>query len=85
MDYRNYTTIQVMKKSEKGEVVFAAVEGLDVPVVMKRLYGANSEIYRTIARLQSPHIPKIYFVEEQETALYVAEEYIGGRTLDAYL
>ena len=85
MNYRNYKAIQTIKKSDRAEVIFAAVEGLDTPVVVKHLQEANSEIYRTVAKLKSPHIPKIYFVEEQEDALCIVEEYIDGRTLDVYL
>lgn len=85
MDYMKYITIQVIKKSERSEVVFAAMDEMDVPVVVKRLQGANPEIYREIAKLRNPHIPRIYCVEEQGEELCVAEEYIDGRTLDVYL
>lgn len=85
MDYKNYKIIQVMKKSDRAEISFAAVDGLDNPVVVKHLQGANADIYRAIARIQSPHIPKIHFMEEQEAALCIVEEYIDGRTLDVYL
>ena len=85
MDYRNYTPIQIMKKSEWAEVLFAAVEGLERPVVVKRLKKANQEIYREVEKLQSAHVPKVYHVEEQEDELLVVEEYIDGRTLGVYL
>ena len=85
MDYMKYITIQVIKKSDRSEVIFAAMDEMDVPVVVKRLQGANPEIYREIAKLQNPHIPKIYCVEEKEGELCVAEEYVDGRTLDKYL
>lgn len=85
MDYRSYKPIQTIKKSDRAEVIFAAVDGLDTPVVVKHLKDANPEIYRTIARLRSPHIPRIYFLEEQTSGLCVVEEYIVGRTLDVYL
>lgn len=85
MDYRNYKAIQVMKKSEKAEVIFAAVDGMDTPVVIKHLAETDAAVYRTIAKLHNPHIPKIYFIEEQKKALYIAEEYIGGKALDVYL
>jgi len=85
MDYMKYITIQVIKKSERSEVVFAAMDEMDVPVVVKRLQGANPEIYREIAKIRNPHIPRIYCVEEQGDELCVAEEYIDGRTLDVYL
>ena len=85
MDYMKYITIQVIKKSERSEVVFAAMDEMDVPVVVKRLQGANPEIYRSISKLRNLHIPRIYCVEEQGEALCIAEEYIDGRTLDVYL
>ncbi len=85
MDYMKYITIQVIKKSERSEVVFAAMDEMDVPVVVKRLQGANPEIYRSISKLRNSHIPRIYCVEEKEDELLVAEEYIDGRTLDVYL
>ena len=85
MDYKNYKQIQVMKKSEKADVIFAAVDGMDTPVVIKHLAETGATVYRTIAKLHNPHIPKIYFIEEQENALYIAEEYIGGKALDVYL
>ena len=85
MDYRNYKTIQVIKKSERAEIIFASVEGMDKPVIIKRLTEANPEIYRQVAKINSPHIPKIFYIEEQDGVLFVAEEYVDGRTLSAYL
>lgn len=85
MDYMNYKTIQVFKQSERVEVLFAAVDGLDEPVVVKRLSEANPEIYRKIATLKNEHIPTIYHVEEQGNLLCVVEQYIAGRTLEVYL
>ena len=72
MDYMNYKTIQVMKKSERTEILFATVDGMEKPVVIKRLAEANPEIYREVAEIESPHIPKIYCVEKQENVLVVA-------------
>ena len=85
MDYKNYQTVQVIKKSDKAEIIFAAVDGLEAPVIVKNLYSTNAEIYRAIARLQSPHIPRIYYLEEHTEYLCIIEEYIDGRTLDVYL
>lgn len=85
MDYMKYITIQVLKKSERSEVMFAAVDELDVPVVVKRLKGANAEIYRGISKIKNPHIPRIYSVEEADEEICVVEEYIDGRTLDVYV
>lgn len=85
MNYGNYRTIQVVKQSERAEVLFAAVDELEQPIVVKRLKEANPEIYREVAKLQNEHIPQIYQVQEQEDVLCVVEEYIDGRTLEDYL
>ena len=80
-----YTAIQVLKKSDRSEIVFAAVDGLDVPVIVKRLKEANPEIYRGIAKLRNQHIPLIYSIREQGEELCIVEEYIDGQTLEVYL
>lgn len=87
MDYNNYNykIIQMIKKSEKAEVLFAAVDGMDAPVVVKRLYEANPEIYRVISEIHNVHIPRIYDIREEENELIVVEEYVDGKTLDAYM
>ena len=85
MDYMKYVTIQVLKKSERSEVMFAAVEEMDVPVVVKHLKGANPEIYQIISKIKNPHIPRIHCVEEKEDEICIVEEYIDGRTLNDYI
>jgi len=85
MDYKNYKAIQIMKKSDKAEIIFASVDGSDAPIVIKNLFSTNAEIYRAIARIQNLHIPRIYYIEEHTDSLCIAEEYIDGRSLDVYL
>lgn len=85
MDYSNYKVIQVIKRSEKAEVLFAAVDGLDTPVVVKRLFEANPDIYRVMSGIDNLHIPRIYHIRELENELIVAEEYVDGKTLDEYM
>jgi len=85
MDYTDYKKIQIIKKSDKAEIIFASVEGLDKPVVVKRLVDGDIDIYRLIAQLDNVHIPTIYSVTEQEDALVIVEEYIPGVTLEEYL
>lgn len=84
-EHLNYKIIQTMKKSEKAEVYFAALDEYEKPVVVKHLYGANPEIYRVIGSIRDPHIPEIYSIEEQADYLTVVEEYVGGLPLDEYL
>ena len=85
MDYMKYATIQVLKKSDRSEVIFAAVEEMDVPVVVKHLKGANPEIYQSISKIKNPHIPRIHCVEEEDDGICIVEEYIDGRTLNDYI
>lgn len=85
MEYMNYKIIQEIKKSERAEVLFAMVAGLEQPVVVKCLKEANPEIYREVAKLDSPHVPVIYQLEQQGDILCVVEEYIDGRMLSSYL
>lgn len=81
----NYRTIFSIKESEKATVELADVEGLIGPVVVKRLKGANPDIYRLLCCAQNSHIPKVFFCEEQGGMLYVAEEYVDGDNLTEHL
>ena len=81
----NYKIIQMMKKSDKAAISFAALDDYDYPVIVKQLQEANPSIYRVLSGLQSPHLPHIFAVEESEKELLVIEEYIDGRALDEYL
>lgn len=85
MDYSKYKVIQTIKHSDKAEISFASVDGFDKPVVVKRLFEANPDIYYVIQNIRSPHIPQIYYLEARGNELLVVEEYIDGRTLDVYL
>lgn len=49
--------------------------------VKKCLSIYHLEVYRQLAGLHSPHIPRIYAYEEKDQHLYLIEEYINGRTL----
>ena len=80
-----YQTIVTIKESEKATVELAAVELFVGPVIVKRLKGGNPEIYRLLSALNNPHIPQIYAVEEQESELFVAEEYVDGESLSEHL
>lgn len=83
--HMNYKIIQTIKKTEKAEVYFAALDVYEKPVIVKRLFGANPEIYRVISGIKNPHIPQIHYIEEQADYMVVVEEYVGGLPLDEYL
>ena len=80
-----YQTIFTIKESEKATVELVAMEGHIGPVIMKKLLGANTDIYRLLCHAQNPHIPQVYAVEEQGEMLLVAEEYVDGENLEDYL
>ena len=64
-----YRTIFTIKESEKATVELAAIEGHIGPVVVKRLRGANPDIYRLLCHAQNSHVPQVYAVEEQGMSL----------------
>lgn len=82
MEYRSIVTI---KESEKATVELAAIELFVGPVIVKRLKGGNPEIYRLLSNQGNSHIPQIYAVEEQENELFIAEEYVDGKSLSEHL
>ena len=80
-----YTSLSVIKKSDKAVIEIAIVDGHDEPVVVKRLKGVNPEIFHQLSRLHSVFIPKIYFCEIQGEELIVVEECLDGENLEDYL
>lgn len=65
--------------------MLADVEGINIPVVVKRLRGANPDIYCLLCNFRNFHVPQVYALEQQENELVVAEEYIDGENLEEYL
>lgn len=79
-----YSIITTIKNTDKSQIYLAVMEGQEGPVIIKRMKTANPEVYKVLAGIQSVYIPQIYAWEEQEDELIVAEEYIGGETLEYY-
>ena len=80
-----YHTITTIKNTEKSQVYLATMEGIEGPVIIKRMNTANPEVYKTLAEIHNEHIPRIYATELEENELVVAEEYVDGETLENYL
>ena len=76
-----YETILTIKETEKATVVLAAVEGIEGPVIVKKLKGANADVYRLLCHAKKSCFPVIYAIEETESELLIAEEHIAGETL----
>lgn len=85
MEEIKYQIIQVVKKSEKAEVCFAAMEEYDKPVIVKKLYEAKPELYRILSGIHTMHLPEILALAENGEELLVVEEFIDGCALDEYL
>lgn len=85
MSKLNYNIIAEIKKSNKGNVYLATMEGYDFPVVVKELKHGNVSVYQTLQAVNSEHLPRIYHVEEIENGIFIAEEYIEGELLAEYV
>ena len=82
MNHITYQVITTIKKTEKSIVMLAAMEGMEIPVIIKRLKNANLEVYSVLSKINNVHIPRIYAMECQGEELIIAEEYVDGETLE---
>ena len=72
---------QILKQSEKSRVILADMDGLKEKIIIKELDYHLHAIYKQLSTIQNQHFPDIYEVEQTETHLLVAEEYIEGKTI----
>jgi len=89
--FGKYRIIRLLANGSGGEVFLAEHEKLGERRVIKQLR-KNRPFYRerkqeayTLQTLQHEAIPRIYDIEEDETACYIIEEDMGGETLKDYL
>ncbi len=80
-----YEIISVIKKSNKGNVYLASMEGYTLPVIVKILKRGDYKVFEALQKLENAHIPQIYQLEETADGLVVVEEYIEGELLSEYL
>ena len=69
-----------MKESDHSAVYVVKSQKNGNRYVLLQFHG-TAEIYRRLMTITSPHLPKIYEVEEQDGIVTVLEEYIQGDTL----
>lgn len=69
-----------MKESDHSAVYVVKSQKDGNRYVLLQFHG-TAEIYRRLMTITSPHLPKIYEVEEQDGIVTVLEEYIQGDTL----
>ena len=70
----------MMKESEHSTVYVVKSQRDGKRYVLLQFHG-TAEIYKKLMTITSPHLPKIYAVEEQDGIVTVLEEYIQGDTL----
>ncbi len=80
---REYDTVRVLKKSERGTVSAVRHRQSGTRYVFRRFSGIG-DVYRKLLPVSCPNLPKIYEVGEANGETAVLEEYIQGDTL-AYL
>lgn len=89
--FGKYRIGQLLANGSGGEVFLAEHIVLGEQRVMKRLlknrpfYAERRREAHTLQQLQHAAIPRIYDIEEDDTACYIIEEYMGGETLYDFL
>ena len=76
---------QVLKQSGKSRIILANIEDLKEKIIIKELDHTLYTVYKQLSGIQNQHFPDIYQVEQTESHLLVAEEYIEGKTIAAIL
>lgn len=89
--FGKYRIGKLLSNGSGGEVFLAEHIVLGEQRVMKRLlknrpfYAERRREAHTLQQLQHTAIPRIYDIEEDDTACYIIEEYMGGETLYDFL
>lgn len=89
--FGKYRIGQLLANGSGGEVFLAEHIVLGEQRVMKRLlknrpfYAERRREAHTLQQLQHVAIPRIFDIEEDDTACYIIEEYMGGETLYDFL
>lgn len=80
-----YSIITEIKKSNKGNIYLAKVDGHEFPVVVKELKHGNVNVFKALQEMDCEYLPKIHYVEACNEGLLVVEEYIEGELLTDYI
>lgn len=80
-----YELVDVLKKSAEGSVALVYDRRAKQVCIMKQRAVRSRQIYQKLKGLNSPFVPQLYHLWEEEGQLLIIEEYIDGSTLEAYL
>ena len=80
-----YEILSKISKTEKSEVYLGSAKGYNQPVIIKKIKNADRTLYERVQRIDNPHIPKIFEMEEQGDSLIILEEYADGKEIDFYV
>ena len=81
---KEYDTLKVIKKSERGEVLIVRHRDSGTRYIFRLFYG-NSKVYKKLVNISCPNLPRIMEVGEKEGRTALLEEYIQGDTLSEIL
>lgn len=81
---REYDTIMLIKKSERGEVSLVRHRDSGTRYIFRHFYG-SSEVYRKLLSVSCPNLPQIMEVGEKDSRTVLLEEYVQGDTLSEIL
>ena len=80
--YAQLDIITTLSSSEKATVSLVSVKDSAQMAILKEYTGRDmQEFYNHIQQLQSPYLPEIYHIWQEQGHTCLLEEYIGGRTL----
>lgn len=77
---REYFNMKELKTSDRGTVYIVQHKITKRRFIYREFFGSG-EVYHKMKRIESPHLPRIEAVEEENGYTYVLEEYIQGETL----
>lgn len=89
--FGKYRILRLLANGSGGEVFLTEHTRLGDQRVIKRLlknrpfYEERKQEAHVLRQLQHEAIPRIYDIEEDETACYIIEEFMGGETLSDFL
>ena len=78
--HREYDTVMLIKKSERGEVSLVRHRDSGTRYIFRHFCG-SSEVYRMLLHVSCSNLPKIMEVGEKDGMTVLLEEYVQGDTL----